>query len=84
MNEESLRDELAMERTRLANERTVLAYVRTALALAAAGALLKHYLPDYPSLIGMAWVLFAAGAATLGVGLFRFLRVARRLRGNIR
>ncbi|MCX4186641.1 DUF202 domain-containing protein [Methylophaga sp. OBS4] len=82
MNETALRDQLALERTRLANERTLLAYVRTALALAAAGAILLHFFPGYLSLFAIAWVLIAAGAVTMIVGIYRFLFIARKLRRN--
>jgi putative membrane protein len=83
MNEGILRDELARERTLLANERTLLAYVRTALSLAAAGAILLQFFPGYLSLFAIAWVLIAAGAVTMIVGIYRFLVVARKLHRNI-
>ena len=80
MNEAQLRDQLAVERTRLANERTLLAYVRTALALAAGGAVLLQFFPGYASLLGIAWVLVAAGVATTVIGTYRFFVVAGKLR----
>jgi putative membrane protein len=80
MNEGQLRDELAVERTRLANERTLLAYIRTGLALAGGGAVLLQFFPSYPSLFGFAWVLLAAGGATMVVGTLRFVVVHSRLR----
>ena len=84
MDEGELRDELAVERTRLASERTLLAYVRTALALAGGGAVLIQFFPSYLSLFGIAWLLVAAGGATMIIGTYRFLVVGRRLRGNIK
>lgn len=80
MSDTDRRDDLAAERTRLANERTLLAYVRTALALAGAGALLLHFLPTDSRLLVTAWGLMVASAVTLVIGIYRCIRVARRLR----
>lgn len=82
MEETTLRDELALERTRLANERTMLAYVRTALALLGGGAALLQFFADYPWLHGIAWALVLIGVATLLVGIRRFLSVNARLRAK--
>ena len=79
MNDSQLRDALAVERTSLANERTLLAYIRTALALAGGGAVLLQFFPSHPSLFGFAWLLVALGAAAVGIGVYRFLVVRRRL-----
>jgi uncharacterized membrane protein YidH (DUF202 family) len=43
VNDSTLRDNLALERTRLANERTFLAYVRTALSLLVGSAVLFQF-----------------------------------------
>ena len=45
MENTTVRDDLALVRTRLANERTFLAYLRTALALFAGGAVLLQFFP---------------------------------------
>lgn len=79
MNEGQLRDQLAVERTHLANERTLLAYIRTALASAAGGAALLQFFPPYSSLIGLAWLLVAAGGVMLAIGLYRFYKVRGEL-----
>ncbi|HEX8433292.1 MAG TPA: DUF202 domain-containing protein [Longimicrobium sp.] len=77
----SLSDRLALERTVLANERTVLAYVRTALALAGGGAGLAGFFPG--PLAGMVgWSLVAIGLVALATGVYRFIRVGRRLRAR--
>ncbi len=73
---------LDLERTRLANERTLLAYIRTALALAAAGASVAFLFdtpPPAARVVG--WALLSAGVLTQTIGAWRFIRVARRLRG---
>ncbi len=80
MNEEQLRDHLAVERTRLANERTLLAYIRTALALAAAGAVLLQFFPANPVLSWFAWLLVLGGGVTVAVGIYRFVVVRGQLR----
>ncbi len=74
------RDSLALERTRLANERTFLAYVRTALSLIAGAAVLFQFFSAVHAYLVVAWILAAAGVATLGIGIFRFRRVAATLR----
>ena len=77
--ESTLRDCLAVQRTRLANERTLLAYARTALMLVASGATLWRVQPlgsaDRP--LGMA--LVAAGAVVMTIGVVRFLQARRDL-----
>lgn len=80
MEDASLRNSLAVERTRLANERTFLAYVRTALAMAAGGAALFQFFPALTSIHIAAWVLFAVGATTLLFGTYRFLAVRSELK----
>jgi putative membrane protein len=82
MSEGQLRDNLAVERTHLANERTLLAYIRTALASAAGGAVLLQFFAPHPALLGLALLLIAAGGVMLAVGLYRFYKVRRELRGN--
>jgi putative membrane protein len=82
MNDSTLRDNLALERTRLANERTFLAYVRTALSLMAGSAVLFQFFSDLPPYLFAAWALVVGGGLTLVVGLVRFLRVARQLKAT--
>jgi putative membrane protein len=78
----SIRDELALERTRLANERTFLAYIRTTLALWAGTAVLVQFFSNFPWSRTMASCMLAAGAATLGAGLFRFFKTGSRLKAR--
>lgn len=73
-----LRDRLALDRTVLANERTLLAHVRTALGLLAAGAGLIHFLDD-PVTMALGWTLAGLAPLSLGVGVWRFVRMRARL-----
>ena len=82
VNDTTLRDNLALERTRLANERTFLAYVRTALSLMAGSAVLFQFFSDRPPYLLAAWMLVVGGGLTLVVGLVRFLQVARQLKAT--
>lgn len=72
----TLRDQLAVQRTRLANERTLLAYLRTAIMLAATGVTV---LTLYQGLLywsaGGLLLLLALLASVVGVRRFR--RVSR-------
>lgn len=78
-----LRDYLAVERTRLANERTALSYFRTALAMTA-GAITILHLSNAPDAHTTAWTLLAVGGLLLVFGAYRFVAVARRVRGYAR
>lgn len=81
MDDSTLRDQLAVERTRLANERTFLAYVRTTLAMAAGGAAIFHFYPNSHALVLTAWSLLLGGGVILAIGLYRFYTVRARLAG---
>ena len=80
MEDSTIRDTLALERTRLANERTFLAYIRTALALIAGSAVLLQFFSAQPPYLIAAWLLIVGGGCVLLVGLMRFLHVKKRLR----
>ncbi len=79
-SEMTLRDHLARDRTVLANERTLLAYIRTAIALFAASGTLLHFFPESQPLKALGIVLLVLGVAVVGIGLWRFAAVARRMR----
>jgi putative membrane protein len=74
-----LRDHLARDRTELANERTLLSYMRTAMALLAAGGTLLKLFPDELPMRRLGMVLLVLGAGVTGIGIWRFVSVARRL-----
>ncbi|KAA1189988.1 DUF202 domain-containing protein [Pseudohalioglobus sediminis] len=81
---ETLRDTLALERTRLANERTFLAYVRTSLSLIAAAVVLLQFFSTVHAYVAVAWVLAAAGAMVMLVGILRFRKVHRALAARVK
>ena len=79
---DTVRDNLALQRTRLANERTFLAYVRTALSLIAAAAVLFQFFSEVHAYVATAWVLATAGIVVLVVGIYRFRSVTKDLRSQ--
>ena len=74
----TLRDQLAADRTLLANERTLLAHVRTALGLLGGGGALL-YVGDAPWLLAVGLALIVAAPLALGAGVWRYVRVRKRL-----
>ncbi len=80
---ESMRDTLALERTRLANERTFLAYVRTSLSLIAAAAVLFQFFSSVQSYLAVAWILAITGVMVLAIGIYRFRKVGAGLHNTV-
>ena len=78
----TLADELAIERTLLANERTLLAYIRTGLAIVAGGFAIAGFM-DHASAPAIGAVLMTCGAVTIAVGVWRSVRVKRRLNRSV-
>ena len=76
---ETIRDSLALERTRLANERTFLAYVRTALSLIAGAAVLFQFFSEQHTHVLMAWLLLIFGVCVFVMGIYRFYAVRASL-----
>lgn len=74
----TVRDFLALDRTKLANERTLLAYIRTFVGMVASGAaLLKIF--DFPWTNIAATILLIAGPLFLVYGIVGFFRTNRRM-----
>jgi putative membrane protein len=74
----TLRDYLAIDRTRLANERTLLAYLRSAVALLLAGLSILHFWPrGWFGAVG--WACLPSGLLTGIVGVFRHRGMKRAL-----
>lgn len=74
----TLRDELAIDRTRLANERTFLAYLRSGMALLIAGITIVHFaLAGWFRVVGLA--LLPVGLTAALIGLARYRRLGRAL-----
>ena len=78
MDKESLRDNLALDRTRLANERTVLAYTRTSLYLLIGGIALLQ-LRDFENLKWLGYLSLFLCVSLLAIGVTRFLLLRRVL-----
>jgi len=78
IEELTLRDYLALERTIMSNERTLLAYLRTGIALLIAGIAGTHILPQKSWLI-ISLSAVVAGLIVVGLGVQRFLVVRSRL-----
>ncbi|HEY1330317.1 MAG TPA: DUF202 domain-containing protein [Actinomycetota bacterium] len=74
VDDPTLRDHLAVERTKLANERTLLAYFRTALGMVIAGLTVIHFL-DSPGHQATGWTAFGAGVLIAAWGAVRYLRI---------
>lgn len=79
----TLRDHLALERTRLANERTLLSFVRTGLYLMLGGfAFLQMRQLAHVTEIG--YVLFTLSGLSFATGTVRYLTLRARLRRHAR
>lgn len=73
-----LRDLLALDRTILANERTLLAWIRTSLSVIVAGVgFIKFFEMKIIAAIG--YVLIPLGVIIFIVGVYRFIRLQRKL-----
>ena len=80
MDDMSMRDHLAHDRTVLANERTLLAYLRTWIALLAAGGSIIEIFGENGFLRVIGAMLMAAGFAVLALGIIRFVSTGRQVR----
>ena len=76
----TLRDHLALDRTRLANERTLLSYFRTAIMLAVSGVTLTNLYPGSTFALVGGSLLAVAGFALAMTAIQRTLKVAKGLR----
>lgn len=77
-NESTLRDYLALERTRLANERTLLSYLRTSLYLIVGGIAFLQ-VEKLDSIHWLGYVCFALSVGALIVGTSRFVQLRRTI-----
>lgn len=69
---------LALERTKLANERTLLSYIRSSLYLLVGGIALLQ-LEEYGNLHWIGYLALIICVVFLGVGIFRYVLLYRRL-----
>ncbi len=68
----SIRDLLALSRTKMANERTLLAYIRTGVAFIAAGVGIIQFIRDGYGVLLSGCLLIATGIIFLYVGAHRY------------
>jgi len=74
----SLRDKLAIDRTRLANQRTFMAYVRTSVYLVIVGLAILE-LKEFQSLRWLVGAFFGLGLVVFSIGVFTYSRVKKRI-----
>lgn len=75
----SLRDKLALDRTRLANQRTFMAYIRTSFYLVIVALAILEF-NEFAAFYNWVWFLLAAAAIVLLIGFYTFYKVKRRIR----
>lgn len=75
----TIRDRLALDRTRMANERTLLAYLRTSFMLMIAGATAIRLFGDSALVVLTGWALILLGLLVLGVGSSRFAQMRKAI-----
>lgn len=79
----TLRDQLAIDRTRLANERTFLAYARSAIMLFISGVTLVKLFGDDTVVVRLGIALIPASLGIVLLGAARFQRMRRRLAADV-
>jgi putative membrane protein len=68
----TLRDVLAIERTKLANHRTLLAYIRTSMTFFAGAAALIEFFDQNKKLELTAYTSIALGVIFLSIGVYNY------------
>lgn len=75
----TLRDYLAIDRTRLANDRTLLSFLRTGFSLVILAIALFEF-TDFSLRLWTGFSLMGIGAVVMGIGIIRFRKVNKHLR----
>lgn len=75
----TLRDKLAMDRTLLANERTFLAYLRTFIGLIGTGFALWKLIDIYWARV-ISIILLTAAPVVLVIGIYRYYKTGKDLK----
>jgi putative membrane protein len=78
IDEELIREHLALERTKLANERTLLSYIRASLYLLIGGIALIQ-VKEYPNLLWVGYVALFICVLFILVGISRYVVLDRKL-----
>lgn len=68
----TLRDNLAIDRTKLVNQRTLLAYIRTAIMLVATGVTFLKLFSDDKIFVLLSIILLMGSVPIIGLGIFTF------------
>jgi putative membrane protein len=77
-----VRDYLARQRTTLANDRTLLSFIRTSLYFLVSGTALFE-VDNLSHISRLGYVALGLSFAFLGIGLYNFFRIKKKLRkGN--
>lgn len=74
----TLRDTLAIDRTRLANQRTLLAFLRTGLYMVIA-ALAVFQIKEEIDMPEAVWVLVGVGITIIIIGIINYLLMRRKI-----
>ena len=78
----SLTDKLALDRTRLANQRTFLAFIRTSIMSFASGITLLKLLPGGKFITAAGSILLILAGGFLFLGFYNYFKVYGHLRRN--
>ena len=79
IKEINLQDYLALERTKLANERTFFSFLRTSLYMLLGGIAFLQ-LQGFDNVKWMAFVTISLSVIILVVGIYRYVRLGKKLR----
>lgn len=83
IDEELIREHLALERTKLANERTLLSYVRSSLYLLLGGIALLQ-IKEYEHIKWIGYVSLFISAVFVSIGISRYIILGRKLHRLLR
>lgn len=83
IDEELIREHLALERTKLANERTLLSYIRSSLYLLLGGLALLQ-IKEYAHIKWIGYVSLFISAVFVSIGISRYFILGRKLRRLLR
>lgn len=83
IDEELIREHLALERTKLANERTILSYIRASLYLLIGGLALIQ-IKEYNHIKWIGYLSLFICVAFITIGIIRYIALDRKLKKLLR
>lgn len=83
IDEELIREHLALERTKLANERTILSYIRASLYLLIGGLALIQ-IKEYDHIKWIGYLSLFICVAFITIGIIRYIALDRKLKKLLR